>query len=72
MDYKIIHIIPAPKNMFSVYRDICEIEDIKNKIVCLALLEYDDGEREIVPYDISDGDGIIDRLASNLQCIEFS
>ena len=70
MDYKIIQIIPAPSNMFSVYKD--PIEEFKCKVVCLALIQYTDGETEVIPLDISDGDAIISELSSGLKCIEFA
>jgi hypothetical protein len=72
MDYKIVQIIPAPNNMFSVYKN--PIEEFKCKVVCLALIEYDDGEREIVSMDITDGDAEISKVGqdSSFKCIEFN
>ena len=70
MDYKIVQIIPAPNNMCAVYKD--ETEEFECKIVCLALIEYPDGEREIVPMDIAEGDGIINRTSNGFKCIKFS
>jgi len=69
MDYKIMQIIPAPGTMYSVYKDKNEV--FKNKIMCLALIEYDDGEREIVPMDITEGDGLISKIGNDIKCIEY-
>lgn len=66
MEYKIIQIIPAPKNMYSVYQDLTE--EIKCKIICLALVEYKDGGREVVPMDITD-DGVISILSDGLKYV---
>ena len=70
MDYKILQIMPAPDNMHTVYED--KGDKFKNKVVCLALIEYDDGEREVVPMDITTGDGLIGRIGSDFKVIEFS
>ena len=70
MDYKIVQIISAPDNMHAVYSG--HEDEIKNKVVCFALIEYDDGEREVVPMDITEGDGLIDKIGSDLKGIEFS
>jgi len=71
MDYKIVQIIPAPSNMYALY-EAKTIDQIKNKVVCLALIEYDDGEREVIPMDITSGDGLIDKIGDDLKSIEFS
>lgn len=70
MDYKIVQIIPAPNNMCAIYRD--ETEIIKNKIVCLALIQYKDGETEVVLMDMTDGDGEISKIGPDLKFIEYS
>lgn len=75
MDYKIVQIIPAISNMYALYKnqiDGDEMTEIKNKIVCLALIEYDDGEREVIPMDITDGDGEIGRVGEDLERILYS
>lgn len=59
-DYKIIQIISAPQGMKSKYK--CADEDIICSVVCLALVEYEDGEREILAMDITDGDGLISEV----------
>lgn len=69
MDYKIVQIIPAPDNIYGVYKD--ETEEFECKIVCLALIEYPDGEREVVPMDITEGDGLIDRVGNGFKGIKF-
>lgn len=66
MDYKIVQIIAAPDNIYSVYKD--RDEEFKCKIVCLALIEYENGEREIVPMDMTD-DGLINKVSDNLKYI---
>jgi hypothetical protein len=71
MNYKILQIMPAPSNMYSVYEEI--EEDIKCPIVCLALVEYEDGGREIISMDTCDG--LIDKAGSNIvnfKSIEFN
>lgn len=54
MDYKIIQIIPVNKEMYAVYKN-----DVERLIVGLALIEYKNGSRYVVPLDITDRDGII-------------
>lgn len=66
MEYKIIQILNAPNDMYSVYED--KQEELKCKIICLALIEYNDGEREVVPMDVS-SDGTISVIADNFKCI---
>ena len=56
---KILQIIPAPEFMRGEYRrqDVYdEVYSIECRIACLALVEDDDGQREIkpVPYDCDD------------------
>ena len=70
MDYRIVQIIPAPNNMRAIYKD--ETEIIKNKIVCLALIQYKDGETEVVLMDMTDGDGEISKIGPDLKFIEYS
>lgn len=62
---KILQIIPAPEFMRGEYRrqDVYdEIYPIECRIACLALVEDDDGQREIkpVPYDCDDPYGILE------------
>ena len=62
---KILQIIPAPEFMRGEYRrqDVYdEIYPIECRIACLALVEDDDGHREIkpVPYDCDDPNGILE------------
>ena len=71
MEYKIVQIIPAPGNMNSVYKHNFETEEFRCKVVCLALIEYDDGEREIVPMDMTEGDGLIDKIGDGFKCMEY-
>ncbi|WP_461207837.1 hypothetical protein [Clostridium sp. DL1XJH146] len=70
MDYKVIQIISAPGEMYSIYND--SEEEIKCKIVCLGLIEYGNGEREVVPMDMSQGDGIISKIGEGLKYIEIN
>lgn len=62
-DYKIIQIIPTGRELYSKYED--EGEEFTIPIVCFALIEYENGEREVVPMDM-DSVGNIDLLTSNL------
>lgn len=59
-DYKIIQIIPAPEKMFAIYKDGPSPE--MSPIVCLALIEYKDGYREVIAMDMTDGDGLIRQI----------
>lgn len=70
MEYKIIQIMSAPNNMSAVYMDQGEI--IKNKIVCLALIQYEDGETEVILMDVTNGDGEVSKIGPNLKFIEFN
>lgn len=75
MDYKIVQILPAIKEMYAIYKDQMvegEAIEVKNRIVCLALIKYGDGETEVVPMDITDSDGEINRLGDGLKCVSFS
>jgi len=62
-NYKIIQIIPTGRELYSKYED--EGEEFTTPIVCFALIEYEDGEREVVPMNI-DSVGTIDLLTKNL------
>jgi len=56
-DYKIIQIIPSVPGMKSKYKDN---EDFFTcNIVCFALVEYADGQRMVMPMDITEGDGCV-------------
>lgn len=55
-DYKIVQILPTPENMKSKYRDQDGYFSVP--IVCMALVEYEDGQREVILMDMTD-DGII-------------
>lgn len=57
MDYKIIQVIPNTKELMASYKDEKGIH--YSNIVCFALVEYEDGEREVKPMDIG-SDGMID------------
>ncbi|PTF96704.1 hypothetical protein [Staphylococcus chromogenes] len=59
MDKKIIQILNVERKMDAIYDN----EDgtyFKSPIICLALVELEDGERYVELMDISDGDGLID------------
>jgi len=68
MNYKIIQIIQAPNNMYVTYKN----DDNKTnyKIACMALIQYDNLETEVVLMDIKDG-GIINKVQDKLQCINY-
>ncbi len=57
MDDKIIQIMPAPDNLYAVYDD--DGEELKTKIVCLALTN--DGDVFMMD---SDDDGIIREIGA--------
>jgi len=68
---KIIQIMPAPFNMQIVYD--CDGKDHIRSVVCLALAENDDGERDIFILDVR-SDGVIDcaTAASNFKEIRYN
>ena len=51
---KVLQIIPAPANMYAVYRDDDGGEDMKMPLVCVALVEDDGGERNVVFLECDD------------------
>jgi len=66
-EYKIIQIIPNNKELYAKYKDDeCTKGFLTSQIVCFALIECKDGERDVIPMDIC-GDGCIcyPRDASN-------
>jgi len=62
---KILQIIPAPSDMWVQNRDGDEY--YYTRVVCLALVEWPDGDRTVEIMDISDGDGAI--LQADCPCI---
>lgn len=68
---KIIQIIPAPADMLLRYRED-DGEKSRWRPLCLALVEYEDGDTEIKLVDI-DADGYIDFAedASNFDGIDW-
>lgn len=62
-DYKIIQIIPVNKELYSKYED--DGKEFTIPIVCFALVEYEDGTREVIPMDM-DSEGTIDVTNTNL------
>lgn len=67
MKYKIIQIIPNNKELYAEYEGE---ENFTLPIVCFALVEYENGEREVIPFDIN-GDGSIGELAGNFSTIVY-
>lgn len=65
-DYKIIQIIPVNKEMYAGFKN-----GAKTLIVGLALIEYNDGFREVVPLDMTDGDGAI-RIIDEIFKVSYS
>ncbi|MBU3107159.1 hypothetical protein [Clostridium gasigenes] len=65
-DYKIIQIVPNNKELYSKYKD--DGGGFTTPIVCFALVEDNDGNREVVPMDITD-DGLINIVSDNLEGI---
>jgi hypothetical protein len=49
MEYKILQIIPVTKPMYATFS--ATEGDIKTPIFCLALIEYEDGERAVKAMD---------------------
>lgn len=61
MPSKIIQIIPAPPNMWARWEPTEEGEQEEHSpIVCLALMEDEDGFRWVAPMDICEGGEICD------------
>jgi hypothetical protein len=69
---KIKQIIPAPEKMRLIFED-CESETNYKyyPVVCLALIEYENGDTEIIPMDISDGDIYNPETTFNYKGTEF-
>lgn len=55
MSEKIIQIIPAPKSLFYAFKGC-----ISRPVVCLALVELENGEREVRPMGLLQGNYIDD------------
>ena len=70
-NYKIIQIIPNNQSLISQYKDESS-ESMELPIVCFALVEYEDGEREVKAMDMDHG-GTIDFIdaASNFIGINY-
>lgn len=61
MPDKIIQIIPAPPNMWAVWKPTENIEKEEySPIVCLALMEDEDGGTWVTPMSICEDGGIDD------------
>lgn len=58
-DKKIIQIINTSRKMNALYNDGAGTT-FETPIVCLALVELEDGERHVEMMDITEGDGLID------------
>jgi len=63
---KIIQIIHAPKNMYAEYKDD-DGNKLHVKIVCIGLTNSGD----VVLMDMTDGDGIIDAVGSDITRVVF-
>lgn len=61
MSYKIIQIIPASKDIRMVYKQK-DNELEYDKVICLALVEYEDGQRAVYPMQY---------INDNFECIEL-
>lgn len=59
MDKKIIQIINTNRKMNALYNG-GDGTTFETPIVCLALVELEDGERYVEMMDITEGDGLID------------
>ena len=67
--YKIISIIPAD-GWYAIYKQ----EDgslLRVRVICLALIEYKDGERDVQALDYSDGCASLCQDAENFDGIVF-
>lgn len=63
MNSKIIQIIPAPPNMFARWKPTENVEKEEySPIICLALMEDEDGGTWVTPMSIGE-DGEIDNVA---------
>lgn len=60
-DYKIIQIIPNNKELYAKLKNI-DGSFFTSPIVCFALTEDSDGDREVIPMIISNGDGEIHEI----------
>lgn len=72
MDKKIIQIINTNRKMNALY-DCEDGSKFESPIVCLALVELEDGERYVELMSITDGDGDIDfsgMYESNFVCVK--
>lgn len=65
---KIIQIIPAPKDLRTMYDDDSKL--FKSRVVCLALVE-EDGERTVEAMDLSDNEIDLGCNVDNYLGIEF-
>ncbi|OLS02899.1 hypothetical protein [Tissierella creatinophila] len=69
MKYRIIQIIPNNKDIYSCYQEnnggITSLE-----IICFALIEWEDGEREVKPMDITT-DGVIGFLDESVNFLNI-
>ena len=61
---KILQIIPAPADMLAWYRCEQTGADFCLRVVCLALMEDQSGERHVRPMDICQGDGSISPVST--------
>ncbi|MCY1602120.1 hypothetical protein [Staphylococcus pettenkoferi] len=59
MDKKIIQIINTNRKINALYND-GDGTTFETPIICLALVELEDGERYVEMMDITEGDGLID------------
>ena len=50
---KIVQIIPAPNNLYARYKET-DGEQFLDKVVCLALIEDEDGYRYVAPMIVMD------------------
>lgn len=58
-EFKIIQIIPVSRKMNAIYKDIKTGKKLTCPIVCAALVELEDGSREVKLMDVNDGDGVV-------------
>ncbi|MBN2646130.1 MAG: hypothetical protein JXR59_11740 [Desulfuromonadaceae bacterium] len=61
---KIISISPAPNHLHAVYIDVDDSEEIFDPVICLAVIEDDDGHRHIEAM-VHDAVGGIERAADS-------
>lgn len=60
MERKILQIVPAPADMWVKCGD--SNDTFYTRVVCLALVEDEDGFRDVQLMDVTSGDGLIDLL----------